>query len=164
VSPENVYTDLSTPSPAHHSGSSSESAGINFHNGNVVFGTYLGGQTNDAGTALAVDSSGNTFLTGHTEGQFPTTPGSAIPSSTTAPTFAARLNSDGSTLLYVTYLPSTINTPPPSPSTPQTTPTSAPSGLVFGDGTRISDFLRSGQVRHYRGKINIRAHMTEYGQ
>jgi uncharacterized protein (TIGR03437 family) len=77
--------------------------------GNVVFGTYLGGQSNDSTTALAVDSSGNTFLTGHTGGQFPTTPDSAIPSSTTSPSFAARLSSDGSAFLYVTYLPAGFN-------------------------------------------------------
>ncbi len=76
--------------------------------GNVVFGTYLGGPTNDGGRALAIDSSGNVFITGYTGGQFPTTPGSAIPSSTTANAFAARLSSDGSTFAHVTYLPDTI--------------------------------------------------------
>lgn len=76
--------------------------------GSVVFGTYLGGQTNDSGNALAVDSAGDTFLTGSTGGLLPTTSGSAIPTSTTSTTFAARLSSDGSTFLYVTYLPSTV--------------------------------------------------------
>ena len=43
--------------------------------GNQVWGTLLGGPTADIGTALAVDTKGNVFLTGRTAGQFPMTPG-----------------------------------------------------------------------------------------
>ena len=78
--------------------------------GNEVFGTLLGGPATDSGTALAVDAAGNVFLTGTTGGQFPTTAGAAIPASTTARVFAARLSSDGSKFLYSTYLPDTAAT------------------------------------------------------
>ena len=76
--------------------------------GNEVWGTRLGGPTADTGTALAVDSNGNVVLTGSTGGQFPTTPGAAIQSSTTATAFAAKVSSDGSKFIYSTYLPATV--------------------------------------------------------
>jgi uncharacterized protein (TIGR03437 family) len=78
--------------------------------GNVVYGTLLGGQTADSGSALAVDSSGDVFITGSTGGQFPTTSNAAIAASTTATTFAARLSADGSAFLYSTYLPASAAT------------------------------------------------------
>jgi uncharacterized protein (TIGR03437 family) len=73
--------------------------------GNVVWGTLLGGPTADTGSALAVDAAGNVFLTGSTGGQFPTTAGAAIPTSTTSMVFSAKVSADGSKFLYSTYLP-----------------------------------------------------------
>ena len=52
--------------------------------GKQIWGTRLGGPTADNGTALAIDTNGNVAFTGSTGGQFPTTPGAAIQSSTTA--------------------------------------------------------------------------------
>ena len=76
--------------------------------GKEVWGTLLGGPTADTGTALAIGTNGNVVFTGSTGGQFPTTPGTAIPSSTTATAFAAKLSSDGSKFLYSTYLPDSV--------------------------------------------------------
>jgi uncharacterized protein (TIGR03437 family) len=76
--------------------------------GNQIWGTLLGGPTADIGTALAVDSNGNVVLTGSTGGQFPTTTGAAIGSSTSATVFAARITADGSKFLYSTYLPESV--------------------------------------------------------
>src|SRR5580704_14354719 len=73
--------------------------------GNSVYSTILGGQATDYGVAIAVDSSGNAYVTGATAGSFPATAGAAIPASTTSVTFAAKFSADGSTLLYSTYLP-----------------------------------------------------------
>ena len=45
-------------------------------NGNIVYSTYLGGKFNDFGMAIAVDASGNAYITGRTESpDFPVTPG-----------------------------------------------------------------------------------------
>jgi uncharacterized protein (TIGR03437 family) len=73
--------------------------------GNQIWGTLLGGPGPDNGTALAIDANGNVALTGSTSGQFPTTPGAAIGSSTSATVFAAKVTADGSKFLYSTYLP-----------------------------------------------------------
>ncbi len=74
--------------------------------GNVIWGTLLGGPTTDTGTALAVDAAGNVYVTGTTEGQFPTTPGAALGPDAPSAVFAAKVSSDGRTFLYSTYVPS----------------------------------------------------------
>ena len=76
--------------------------------GNEIWGTRLGGPTADNGTALAIDSVGNVLVTGSTGGQFPTTPGAAIVSSTTSTLFAAKVSADSSKFLYSTYLPASL--------------------------------------------------------
>lgn len=71
----------------------------------LVYATYLGGSTNDIGRGIAVDSSGNAYVTGDTLGGFPTTPGAYQPAyggGTDA--FVAKLNATGTALLYSTYL------------------------------------------------------------
>lgn len=78
--------------------------------GALLFGTLLGGQTNDSATALAVDGAGDIYIAGSTGGSFPTTPLAAVRSSTTATTFAAKLSADGSRVLFATYLPDRLGT------------------------------------------------------
>ena len=76
--------------------------------GNELWGTLLGGPTSDTATALAIEANGNVAFTGSTGGQFPTTPGAAIESSTSAKVFAAMVTADGSKFLYSTYLPDSL--------------------------------------------------------
>lgn len=73
--------------------------------GKQIWGTLLGGPGPDKATALAIDANGNVAVTGSTSGQFPTTPGAAIQSSTTSKVFATKISADGSKFLYSTYLP-----------------------------------------------------------
>ncbi|HEU0008411.1 MAG TPA: SBBP repeat-containing protein [Verrucomicrobiae bacterium] len=79
------------------------------------FLTYLGGTKLDGAVGLALDSAGNTFVTGYTDSDdFPVTPGALstnlpgkkIPRTTVRPAdaFVAKLNPSGSTLIYSTYL------------------------------------------------------------
>jgi uncharacterized protein (TIGR03437 family) len=76
-------------------------------NGDLVFGTFLGGQTDDSANAVAVDTAGNVYIVGDTGGLLPTTANAAIATSTTSHVFAAKISADGSSFLYVTYLPGT---------------------------------------------------------
>jgi len=72
----------------------------------LVYSTYLGGRGFDGGSGIALDVLGNAYVTGSTtSSSFPTTPGAFQ----TAPgggldAFVSKLNTDGSALLYSTYL------------------------------------------------------------
>jgi hypothetical protein len=72
-----------------------------------VWGTLLGGSKQDAVSRLTVNADGDVFLTGQASSpNFPTTPGAfdTIHSGGLADAFVASLSSDGSTLLYSTFL------------------------------------------------------------
>ncbi len=82
----------------------------------LVYSTYLGGDNHDnfeGGYAIAVDSLGNAYLTGDAGngGDFPTTPGAfqSGPSGGYSDAFVTKLSSDGSTLVYSTYLGGTYH-------------------------------------------------------
>jgi len=69
----------------------------------LVYATFLGGGDWDAGHGIAVDSSGNAYVTGDTAStDFPTTPGSFDTTSNDA--FVVKLNAAGNALVYATFL------------------------------------------------------------
>lgn len=72
----------------------------------LVYSTYLGGSTDDQGMGIAVDSSGDAYVTGTTQStDFPTTPGAfQTVNNGAGSTFVTKLNPTGSSLLYSTYL------------------------------------------------------------
>ncbi|HTR38268.1 MAG TPA: SBBP repeat-containing protein [Bryobacteraceae bacterium] len=77
----------------------------------LVYSTYFGGSGSDGGVGIAVDTSGNAYVTGYTYGSgknndFPVTPGAF---QTTygggfVNSFVTKLNATGSALVYSTYL------------------------------------------------------------
>ena len=72
----------------------------------LVYSTYLGGNSGDWGSGIAVDSTGNAYVTGVTRStNFPTT-GEAFDQNHNGynDAFVTRLNADGSALVYSTYL------------------------------------------------------------
>jgi hypothetical protein len=72
----------------------------------LVFSTYLGGSVNDNVNGLALDPSGNIYVTGDTaSNNFPVTAG-AFQSTTPGPhpAFVAKINPTGTTMLYGTFL------------------------------------------------------------
>jgi len=72
----------------------------------LLYSTYLGGSGQDIGQAIAVNASGNAFVTGKTSGSFPTTAGAfqSAFGGGGSDVFATRLNPSGSAPIYSTYL------------------------------------------------------------
>jgi uncharacterized protein (TIGR03437 family) len=95
--------------------------------GKLVWSTYLGGSKDDAGTAIAVDSSGNVYIAGATVssnfpgvssgfqstfgglGGQPTIPESGYVSFDTGDAFVAKIDPTGAHLLAATYLGGTLD-------------------------------------------------------
>jgi uncharacterized protein (TIGR03437 family) len=79
---------------------------LNPAGGALVYGTFVGGDTSDKATAIAVDASGNAYLAGTTSSSnFPVTDAAYQPTlSGASDAFVAKLDSTGSNLLYATLL------------------------------------------------------------
>ena len=72
----------------------------------LIYSTYLGGAAADEGYGIAVDGAGNAYVTGYTSStNFPTTAGAFRTSfSGNIDAFVTKVNANGSTLAYSTYL------------------------------------------------------------
>ncbi len=73
---------------------------------NLIFSTFLGGTDHDAANSVALDAQGNILLTGLTASpSFPTSAGAfQVNNAGLYDAFVSKLSSDGSALLYSTYL------------------------------------------------------------
>jgi Carboxypeptidase regulatory-like domain/Beta-propeller repeat len=79
---------------------------LNATGSSLVYSTFIGGNNIDFGNSIAVDSSGNAFVTGNTRGgNFPTTSGAFDSTfNGTDDVFVTKLNATGSSLLYSTFI------------------------------------------------------------
>ena len=80
---------------------------LNADGSDIIYSTYIGGEELDEGLDIAVDPSGNAYVTGYTvSDDYPTTPGAF---QTTKPNFdnsafVTKLNSAGTALVYSTFI------------------------------------------------------------
>jgi outer membrane protein assembly factor BamB len=73
--------------------------------GNLLFSTFLGGDNEDGGNDVAIDSDGNAYVTGHTySSNFPAFAPSQSPLHGSNDAFVAKINSAGTALIYATLL------------------------------------------------------------
>jgi hypothetical protein len=74
--------------------------------GTLVYASYIGGTGQEAGTGIAIDGSGNAYVSGYTSAVFPTTRGAAqtLYGGGFADAFVVKLNALGSAAVYSTLL------------------------------------------------------------
>jgi hypothetical protein len=78
---------------------------INSSGDALVYSTYLGGSGSDSGDAIAVDGSGNAYLTGYTySADFPTQDPIQPNLAGSGDAFVTKINPSGDVLVYSTYL------------------------------------------------------------
>ncbi|MFX0060803.1 MAG: SBBP repeat-containing protein [Candidatus Hermodarchaeota archaeon] len=78
---------------------------LNATGNGLEFSTYLGGNVEDNGQAIAVDTAGNSYITGYTNStNFPTQTAYQASKNSFEDVFAAKLNSSGNGLVFSTFL------------------------------------------------------------
>ncbi len=101
-------TDFPTMNPLQATNGGSQDAfvaQINPSGSALVYSTYLGGSGGDVGTGIAVDSSGDAYITGYTGStNFPTMNPLQPTYGGDSDAFVSEINPTGSALLYSTYL------------------------------------------------------------
>jgi len=96
------------PDETHSGGSDAFVAKVNVAGTGLVYCGYIGGDENDAGKGIAVDSSGSAFVTGVTrssEASFPVTVGPDLTrNGTREDAFVAKVSPSGTQLAYCGYI------------------------------------------------------------
>ncbi len=78
---------------------------LNVSGSSLVYSTYLGGSGDEAGHGIAVDASGNSYVTGRTDSSdFPTKLPFQPTNGGSVDAFVTKLNATGSAFIYSTYL------------------------------------------------------------
>jgi hypothetical protein len=93
--------------PANHAGIDGNAfvAKINAAGTALVYSTYLGGSGGDQGQGIAVDGSGNAYVTGYTGStDFPTASPLQASNGGSRTSFVTKINATGLALVYSTYL------------------------------------------------------------
>jgi hypothetical protein len=109
VSGQTASTNFPTQNPlqpAYAGGFDAFVAKLNAAGSALIYSTYLGGSSGEAGNGIAVDTAGNAYVMGGTASRnFPTAnPLQAAFGGGISDAFVAKLNAAGSALIYSTYL------------------------------------------------------------
>ncbi|MGA2610996.1 MAG: SBBP repeat-containing protein [Terriglobia bacterium] len=147
VTGETRSTDFPTVNPVqaanHAPGGTAFVSKFNPAGSALLYSTYLGGSLTDNGAGIAVDSSGNAYVTGSTcSTDFPTVNPLQTSLSNACYAFVTKLNAAGSALVYSTYLGGiTGATPNTGIWTGATSIAADPSGNAYVTGeTDATDF------------------------
>jgi hypothetical protein len=100
--PETVGPDLT-----HNGGPDAFVAKVNSSGTALVYCGYIGGISTDTGNGIAVDGSGNAYVTGYTsstQSTFPETVGPDLTHNGNSDGFVAKVNSSGTALIYCGYV------------------------------------------------------------
>lgn len=100
-------TDFKTQSPLQSNNGGNVDAfvtKINAAGSALVYSTYLGGSALDWASGVAVDATGNAYVTGHTQSSNFPTQSPAKPFGGTTDFFVSKLNASGASLVYSTFL------------------------------------------------------------
>jgi hypothetical protein len=102
----------------------------------LLFATYVGGQSIDGGSGIDRDDSGNIYIAGPTiSDDFPTTAGAFDTSHNgSGDSFVAKLSSDGANLIYGTYIGGS------DPDWANTVAVASPCDVVITGNTQSSDY------------------------
>lgn len=79
--------------------------------GKVIYSAMLGTGNSAASVDFAVDPAGEVYVLGSSTAPLVTSSNAALPAVPHGGPFAAKLSADGSTFLYLTYLPAAVATP-----------------------------------------------------
>jgi hypothetical protein len=111
VTGETSSTDFPTLNPIQASLGGPEGSTVNAFvtklapsGASLVYSTYYGGSAASRGTAIAVDSAGNAYVTGFTNGTLTTVNALQPVVGGSADAFVAKINPAGSAFIYATYL------------------------------------------------------------
>src|SRR5262249_44732114 len=109
ITGETNSNDFPTQQPEQPSGAPGDAfvAKIDSSGSALLYSTYFGGNGFDVGAGIAVDSTGQAYIAGHTDSSnFPTTMDAyqTTYSGGGQDAFVAKFNASGSALIYSTYL------------------------------------------------------------
>ena len=110
VSDETTFPDTAGPDTSWNGGLDAFVAKVAADGTSLVYAGYIGGDQNESGLAIAVDASGNAYVTGaagSTETTFPETVGPDLTFNGVAPiadAFVAKVNAAGTSLVYAGYI------------------------------------------------------------
>jgi hypothetical protein len=105
--PGNGFPVIVGPDLTHNGGGDAFVAKVNASGTALVYCGYIGGSNSDIGNSIAVDGSGNAYVTGETastEATFPVIGGPDLTQSGLVDAFVAKINASGTALVYCGYI------------------------------------------------------------